>query len=177
MSRTLTTARGVGVASSVLIIAAGFCLSAQSQTAPAAAPPAASAAAGPSPARAAIEVRKAVYVLIGSNFRPLGNVLKGTAQYDAAEAQKSAARIAFLSGLVSEAFPDVSNVGEPDTKAKADIWLNRADFDKKVQEFQTDAAALVQVNTAEQGSTDGFKAAVTKLGQDCKNCHDAFKAK
>ena len=116
--------------------------------------------AGPSPTKQAIETRKAAYTLIGNYFRQLGAVAKGTAPYDEADATKRAARIAFLSNLPGEAFPDVSNVGEPDTKAKADVWTNRADFDKRLKDFQAHAVALVQVNATEKGATDGFKAAV-----------------
>src|SRR5208337_85590 len=102
-----------------LILSAAFALSASSQTAPAAAPPAAPAAASPSPARVDIENRQAVDTLSGNNFKPLGAVLKGS-PYEAATIQKSIARLVCLSGLLDDSFPEVSNVGEPDTKAKSD---------------------------------------------------------
>jgi cytochrome c556 len=187
MSWTLITARRMMVVGGALILGAGFALSANSQTAPAAAPPAdappatappaGGAAAGPSAARKAIEVRQAVYTLIGNNFRPLGEVLKGNAQYDAAEAEKRIVRVAFLTGLLNEAFPDVSNIGEPDTKAKADIWTNRADFDKKLNDFQVHVTELVQVNAMEKGATDVFRAALGAVAQDCKGCHDSYRTK
>ncbi len=158
----------------------GFAFSANSQTAapvspaPAPANPPA-AGAGPSPARQAIEARKAVFTLIGGNFRPIGNVLKGAAPYDAVTIAKSVARIAFLSQLLDDTFPEISNLGEPQTKAKPDIWTNRADFDKKLKDFQTHAAALQKVNETDQGPTDAFKVAAAAVGQDCKACHDNFR--
>lgn len=163
-------------AAGVEMLRPGGALAADAQTpAPAEAP---AAASGASPqARAAVDVRKAAYTLVGANFKPLGNVVKGVAPYSAAEAQKDIARIAFLAEILSDAFPEASNIGEPDTKAKPEIWSNRADFDKKLKQFQTDAVALVQLNATEQGVTDGFKAAITALGQDCKACHDLYKAK
>ena len=82
-----------------------------------------------------------------------------------------------MSAIPDEAFPEVSNVGEPDTKAKADVWTNRPDFDKRLKDFQAHAAALVQVNATEKGATDAFKAAVVVLGEDCKGCHDTYKVK
>jgi cytochrome c556 len=57
------------------------------------------------------------------------------------------------------------------------VWTNRADFDKRLKDFQAHAAALVQVNATEKGATDGFKAAVIALGEDCKGCHDTYKVK
>lgn len=133
--------------------------------------------AGPSPTKVAVENRKAAFSLIGNYFRYFGGVAKGTVAYDEAEATKRAARIAFLFGLLDESFPEGSNVGEPDSKAKSDIWSNRADFDKKLKDFQTHAQAFVDINAKEKGATDGLKTAIASLAQDCKGCHDTYKAK
>lgn len=177
MSRTMMTARRMMVMGCTLILGASFTLSANSQTAPVGAAPAGGAVAGQVAARQAVEVRKAVFTLVGNNFRPLGEVLKGNAQYDAAEAEKRIARVAYLTQLLDEAFPDISNLGEPDTKAKPDVWTNRADFDKKLKDFQTHVAALVQVNATEKDATDAFKTAAGIVAQDCKGCHDTYKVK
>jgi len=140
---------------------------AHAQTAPAGGPP------GPSPARQAVDARRAAFVLIGGNFRPLGAILKG-APADAADVEKKATRLAFLASLLDENFPDVSNLGQPDTKAKADLWANRADFDQKLKGFQTDLAALVKVS-ADKGAPDAIKAALVTVGQDCKGCHEKYR--
>lgn len=163
MSTKLTPAVGAALVGVVVAAAA------PAQTAPAGGAP------GPSPARQAIDGRKATFTLIGGNFRPLGLILKGAAPFDQAEAAKRANRLAFLSGLLDENFPDVSNLGEPDTKAKADLWADRADFDSKLKTFQTDVATLVQVSATEKSATDAFKAAVAAVGQDCKACHDKYR--
>ena len=157
---------GVGAAIAFALIA-----SASAQNAPA------NGAAGPSPAKIAIESRKAAYTLIANNFRWFGAVAKGSAPYDDAEALKRAQRIAFLSALPVENFPEGSNIGEPESKAKPDVWSNRADFDKKQHEFQEHAAALAEVVAKEKGATEPLKAAVAALGQDCKGCHDTYKVK
>jgi len=154
------------------VIALGAIAVANAQNAPSA-----GGGAGPSPSKIAVENRKAAYTLIGNNFRWFGAVLKGTAPYDEAEAVKRAQRIAFLSALPGENFPEGSNPGEPDSKAKPDVWSNRAEFDKKLHEFQEHAAAFAETVSKEKGATEPFKAAVTALGQDCKGCHETFKAK
>ena len=178
MRQSSTGLRAIAATGVALALSAGIILSANAQSAaPAPAPAARAGGAAPSPAKVAIETRKAAYTLIGNYFRQLGAVARGTTPYDEADATKRIARIAFLSGLPGEAFPDVSNVGEPETKAKADVWTNRPDFDKKLKDFQAHAAALVQVNATEKGATDAFKAAVLALGEDCKGCHDTYKAK
>jgi cytochrome c556 len=150
-----------------LVAGLGGLVSAQAQNAP----------AGASPTKIAVENRRAAFTLIGNSFRPFGAILRGGASYDQSEAEKRGARIAFLSALIDENFPEGSNVGEPDSKAKPDVWTNRADFDKKLKEFQTHARELVDVVAKEKGATEGFKTAVAALGQDCKNCHDSYKLK
>lgn len=155
-----------------VVLSAGFVVCAYAQQAPAAVAP-----AGPPPARQVIEVRKAVFTLIGNNFKPIGEVLQGKAPYDAVEVQKRANRVAFLSDLVGETFPEVSNTGLPDTKAKAEIWSDRAEFDKKVKAFREHAATLAQVAAKETSASDAFKTAAAAVGQDCKGCHEAYKVK
>lgn len=134
-------------------------------------------AAAPGAARAAVEERRAVFKLIGSNFRPLGGLLKEDGKYDAAEVKKRIARLVFLAGLTPEIFPENSNVGEPDSKAKPEVWTNKADFDAALKKFQTNLAALQTVNDREQGLTESFKTALGAVAQDCKSCHDTYKLK
>jgi len=168
MSLFVTDRRFLGLVSA-LFLSGGVVYSALAQNAPPPAPPSAT--------KQAIENRKAIYTLIGAYFRPFGAIAKGAAAYDEAEATKRAERIAFLANLAGENFPEGSNVGEPESKAKADIWSNRSDFDKKLKDFQAHALALVETNAKEKGATDALKAAIAALGQDCKGCHDAYKAK
>lgn len=167
-----STRRRLQLACGALIL--GFCgsLTAAAQTAPPAAPP---AGGPPTPAKQAIDYRKAVFTLIGGNFRPLGEVLQGKSPYDAAEAQKRAARLQFLAGLLDESFPDISSTG--DTRAKPEIWTNRADFNSRLKDFQDHIAVLTQVASREQGTADQFKAAAGAVGQDCKSCHDNYRTK
>jgi cytochrome c556 len=128
--------------------------------------------------RRAAEARKAIYTLIEIYFAPLGNVVKGSTRYDEAEVQKRVVRVAFLTNILSfnETYPDVSNLGRPDTNAMPKVWANRQDFEEKLKDFQDHVTLLVQVNAAEKGATDAFKAAVNAVAQDCKGCHDSFRA-
>lgn len=151
-----------------LLLSTGYVLQAYSQTPP---------PGGLNAARQAVDERKSIYKLISANFRLIGNVLKGSTPYDAAAVQKSIDRVVFLSGLLDDAFPENSNLGEPETKAKPDIWTHRADFDKKEKDFQAHALALQKVNETDKGATEAFKTAAAATGQDCKSCHDDFRLK
>ncbi len=155
-----------------LLIGASIAATAQAQR-----PQPATPQTPPSASKQAVENRRAAYTLIGNYFRWFGGVAKGAIPYDEAEATKRAARIAFLSGVVEDAFPEGSNPGEPDSKAKADVWSNRADFEKKLKDFQAHAQALAETNAKEKGATEAFKTAVASLAGDCKGCHETYKVK
>lgn len=126
-------------------------------------------------ANQAIAARKAVFTLIGNNFSPLGGVIQGRTQYDPAEALKRAERVAFLAGLSAEAFSDISKNGN--TKARPEIWENRAAFDKKIQEFIDHSNALVATVRKDKNNAEVFKTAASAVAADCKGCHDDFRAK
>ena len=158
------------LAISFLSLGGGFVAQAQNAAAPAAAP-------APGQVRAAVEERRAVYKLIGANFRSLGALLKDDGKYDAADVNKRIDREVFLVGLSPDVFPDHSNVGEPDSKAKPEVWSKRADFDQAQKKLQVDLAALKTVNDRDQKLSESFKTALGTVAQDCKACHDDFKLK
>jgi len=160
-----------------LAIGAGCALVAHAQEAPAPAQAAAPAAGGANAARQAVDVRKSIFKLIGANFRPLGALLKDGGPYDAADVNKRITRVLFLSGFLNEAFPEISNVGEPDTKAKPEVWTKHAEFEKQLKQFQEHLIALSDVNDKEKSFTEPFKTALGTVAQDCKACHDDFKLK
>jgi cytochrome c556 len=170
------TGRQLQLIGGALLLAGSLSAAAQTATPPAApATPATPTGGPPNAAKQAIDNRKAIFTLIGSNFRPLGEVLQGKSPYDAAEAQKRAARLQFLAGLLDEAFPDISSSG--DTRAKPEIWSNRADFNAKLKDFQDHIAVLTQVASRDGSTADQFKAAAGAVGQDCKGCHDTYRTK
>jgi cytochrome c556 len=149
----------------------GLVLSASAQTPPPAAPANDSAIQ----ANQAIKARKAIFTLVGANFGPIGAQLSGKAPFDGTEALKRAERVAFLAGLAQEAFPDNSKTG--DTKAKPEAWDNKADLDKKLQEFVQHSNDLVAALRKDKTNVEAFKAAAVKVGGDCKGCHDDYRAK
>lgn len=140
-------------------------------------PAKAAPAAGPSPAKQAIAVRKAAFVLIANNFKPIGDALQGKAPYNQAEIAKRAQRVAFLSELLDGTFPAESNVGAPETKTKAEAFTNAAEFDKLLKEFQANTKTLAQVAAKESTASDAFKNAAKAVAEGCKGCHDKYKEK
>ena len=83
-------------------------------------------------------------------------ILRGTATYESVDVDKYAARVSFLAGLLADAFPDSSQTG--DTEAKPEVWSNRADFNRRLNEFTQHAAALSQLAKQHGGNADAFRA-------------------
>jgi cytochrome c556 len=130
---------------------------------------------GPSPAELQIKYRQGAYTVIGGNFAPLGAMVSGKRPWDAKNAALRAERVAFVAQIAAEAFPDGSGAGTQavPTKAKPEIWTNRAEFDKLMKDMVDKTAALAKV--AKTGNQDKIKAAFGAAGQTCKACHDKFK--
>ena len=127
------------------------------------------------PAERAIEYRKAVFTVIGGNFRPIGEMLQGRAPYDGAAASIRAQRLAQLSGLIHDSFPDISKSG--DTRSKREIWTDRAEFGALANQFSQNSTALAAVLAKNNRDQAAFKAAATKVANDCKSCHDKFRTR
>jgi cytochrome c556 len=125
----------------------------------------------------AIEQRKATFNLIGKTFKPFGGILKGEVDYNSVDAEKLAKRLVFLNDFLHGTFPEDSNVGEPQTKARVEIWKDKEDFKKRLKEFRANTENLLAVIEREKGPTAAFKEAAQKVAQDCKGCHDNYKLK
>ena len=69
-------------------------------------------------------------------------------------------------------FPEGTQTGN-NTKAKAAIWSDRADFNKKAADFV--AASVKLAEAAKSGDKAAFAAAFTAEGQSCGGCHRNYK--
>lgn len=97
-------------------------------------------AQGSKEADAAIKYRKSLYTVLVANFGPLGAMASGKAPFDAAVFKRNSARVAFLAGIAPEVFPEDLEAG--DTKAKPEIWTNKAEFDKLMKDLGDKTGAL-----------------------------------
>jgi cytochrome c556 len=130
--------------------------------------------APPSKAEQAIDYRHSVYHVIAWNVHKLGDVVEGKAPYDKDAFALQAARVAMLTPMLPEGFPEGSYVAGK-TEAKPEIWKQRAEFDELMKKLATKSAALADV--AKGGDLAKAKPAFNELTQVCKSCHDKFKKK
>ena len=121
---------------------------------------------------AAIHYRQSVYTMIGWNFMPLAQMVKGKIAFDAAEFSKHADRIAFLAPQLLEGFPAGSDSGAK-TEAKPDIWQNMDDFKTKMDELVRQSKTLADVSKT--GDESKMKEQFKKTAGACKSCHDKYR--
>lgn len=137
---------------------------------------AAVAAAGPAHAQFAkaedaVKYRKSALFVMQQNFGRVAGMAGGKIPFDAKVAADSAAVAEYVSRLPWSAFGEGTDKG--DTRAKPEIWKERAKFDEYADKMQAEMVKLSAA--AKTGNLDSIKAAVNATGGSCKTCHDAFR--
>jgi len=121
----------------------------------------------------AVKYRQSAFFVMQQNFGRVAGMADGKIPFDAKVAAESAAVAEYVSKLPYAAFGPGTKVG--DTKAKAEIWTDRAKFDDGATKMQAEMVKLTAA--AKTGNLDAIKVAVNATGSTCKSCHDDFKAK
>jgi len=119
----------------------------------------------------AIKHRQSVMTLQGHYVGPLFAMANGRMPFDAKVAADNAEILSTLTRLAWVGFVEGTDKGE--TKAKPEIWKEKARFDETAHKLQDDVAKLNAA--AKTGNADQIKAAVGAVGQTCKSCHDTFR--
>jgi cytochrome c556 len=105
---------------------------------------------------------------VQESFKPLRAIAVKEAPFDAAVVKKNATTILEKLKEAHGLFPEGSGGGT--TRAKAEIWTDRAGFDQAMKESQ--AAATAMAGVADEAA---FVAAMKTLGGTCKSCHDKYR--
>ena len=119
----------------------------------------------------AIKYRKSALTVMGTHFGRVAAMANGRAPYDAKAAAETVALAETMSKLPWGAFPEGSDKGE--TKAKPEIWSDKARFAESAEKLQAEMAKLSVA--AKVGTLDALKPAVSNVAATCKNCHDNFR--
>lgn len=131
--------------------------------------------AKPAPAPAApsaaqlVAARQAGMVMSASSV----NLLKGASANGMAlkSLSFSASGLAKWAAAMPALFAD-STRGQP-SRARAEVWTNKADFAAKADAFATATKALAAAAAAED--KDAFASALASVGGACKGCHDSYQ--
>ena len=118
--------------------------------------------------------RQSWFAMIGSNFGPMVSMLKGEMPWDERQMAAYADQLAALTTLdIMRGFSDGADKGT--TRAKPEIWENKEDFQKKLDDLQV---AAQQLKIAANGTDrKAIGAQIGAVGKTCKACHDEYKSK
>ncbi len=121
-----------------------------------------------------IKMRKSTMAVIGYNFGSLAAMAQDKKPFNKDEAQRNADILPLLAAMPKPFFGEGTDKGD-NTKAKPEIWKNKADFEQKLDKMAQEVARLPQVVRA--GDMAAFKKEVGEVGKACKSCHDDYRAK
>lgn len=118
--------------------------------------------------------RQSYFALLAANFGPMVASIKGEIPWEQTQMENWANDLAALSTLdVMRGFGDGSDKGT--TRAKPEIWDNKADFASKMDTLHKELATLQEVTA--KGDRAKIAVQVGMAGKACKACHDDYKAK
>ena len=119
-------------------------------------------------------LRQSYFAIVGMTFGPMGDMVKGKIEWNDAQFAAWADDLASVSKVsVERGFAPGSEKGK--TRAKPAIWENTDDFEQKLANFRSEAAALAEAaNAGDKAATvERFK----QTGGTCKACHDNYKSR
>ena len=122
----------------------------------------------------AVKARNALMGLYGFNLGLLGDMAKGTTDYNAETASAAASQLAALAAFVQTSYwVEGTAQGQVDgSRAKAEIWTDAAGWAEKLELMKTGSASLAAV--AGDG-LDALKAGMGAAGKACGDCHKAYR--
>jgi cytochrome c556 len=123
----------------------------------------------------AIKYRQSAMFIMVQNAGRIGAMVQGKVPFDAKVAADSAATLEFVSKLPWGAFGEGTDKGANPTRAKPEIWTDKAKYAELAEKLQVETAKLS--TAAKTGSLDNIKAAMGGVGGTCNSCHDAFRTK
>ncbi|MBE0473330.1 cytochrome c [Rhodoferax sp.] len=121
----------------------------------------------------AIKYRKNALFVMSQNFGRVAGMAAGRIPFDAKVAVESAEIAEFMADLPWAGFGPGTDKG--DTRAKPEIWTEKAKFDDYAKKLQGEMSKLT--TATKTGNLDTIKTAVNATGGACKACHDNFRAK
>lgn len=129
-------------------------------------------ASSPTPAQI-VKARQAALEMSAVTFASIKQALDGGT--DASKLGFQSHALAAWSAALPTMFPAGTGQGQTasDTKAKPEIWSNRAGFESRAADYAAATAKLADLSKA--GDTAGFTAQLALVKKTCDACHSDFK--
>ena len=103
--------------------------------------------------------------------KPVGQMLRGEAEFDADTLKASLKVFHDASGVFGGMFPPGTETGM-DTEAAPAIWEDRAGFDQALADWR---AAVETAMEASPATLEDARPVVGPIFNTCKNCHDTYR--
>jgi len=110
---------------------------------------------------------------VGDAAKPVGQMLKGEREFDAAVVMASFETFDEASAQLGDLFPPGSETGQ-DTEAAPAIWEDRAGFEDALATW---AGAVDAAIAANPQTLDETKPVAGEVFKACKGCHDNYRIK
>ncbi|MCY4335834.1 MAG: cytochrome c [Litoreibacter sp.] len=122
----------------------------------------------------AVNARNAHMSLYGFNLGILGDMAKGTTEYDSALATEAANNLAALAAFDQTAYwiEGTEQDAALGSRAKAEIWSDAAGWEEQMKAMEDGAASLAAV--AGNG-LEALQGGMRVAGSACGSCHKAFR--
>jgi cytochrome c556 len=117
------------------------------------------------------EVRHEIMEGVGDAAKPVGEMLKGEAAFDAATLEASLQTFLEASENFGEHFPAGTETGM-DTLAAPAIWEDRAGFDAALAKLNDAVETAIAANAQ---TLDEARPVMGPVFDACKNCHDTYR--
>lgn len=108
---------------------------------------------------------------VGDAAKPIGQMLKGEREFDAAVVMASFETFDQASAQFGELFPPGSETGQ-DTEAAPAIWEDRAGFEEALAAWADAVDAAIAANPQ---TLDETKPVAGEIFNTCKGCHDDYR--
>lgn len=108
---------------------------------------------------------------VGKAAKPVGKMLKGESEFDAAVLMTSLNTFDEVSAKFGSLFPEGTETGE-DTEAAPAIWEDRAGFEKALADWREAVDNAIEANPQ---SLEAMKPAMGPVFKSCKGCHDTYR--
>lgn len=115
--------------------------------------------------------RQAAMKAIAQAMKDASGFASGQKPFDAAQVKSTFAQVTATTVKLHKLFPAGSNT-DPKSAADPKVWTAKADFDKRLTDMGTLAAAAGKATSPET-----LKPALSALGANCKSCHDVYRMK
>ncbi len=119
----------------------------------------------------AVDSRQALLTVLKDNFVPLALMAAGRIEYNEKIAERNAARLPVLIGMMEERFAIDTRGSGVETEALDKIWEDMEAFKGKI----SDASEAANNLAAVAGDQAQFKDAAMAMRSACGSCHDDFR--